>query len=107
MASCTTRQACVAATGSTHPGDVVGPPVVGGHPHIRLGPARVVQAVIEFLCGPLAQDPHRVGMPLRDGLVGLHSARRGSYHVLFEIDDDTRVVTDIRIAHRSSACRPH
>jgi mRNA-degrading endonuclease RelE of RelBE toxin-antitoxin system len=33
-----------------------------------------------------------------------HSARRGSYRVLYEIDDDTRVM--IRIAHRGSAYRP-
>jgi mRNA-degrading endonuclease RelE of RelBE toxin-antitoxin system len=35
-----------------------------------------------------------------------HSARRGSYRVLYEIDDDTRVVTVITIAHRGSASRP-
>jgi mRNA-degrading endonuclease RelE of RelBE toxin-antitoxin system len=35
---------------------------------------------------------------------GLHSAPRGSCRVLYEIDDDTRVVN--RIAHRGSAYRP-
>lgn len=69
-------------------------------------PPRVLPAVIEFLYGPLAQDPHRVGKPLRDDLAGLHSARRGSYRVLYEIDDGTQVVTVIRIAHRSAAYRP-
>lgn len=69
-------------------------------------PPRVVPAVIEFLYGPLAQDPHRVGKPLRDNLTGLHSARRGSYRVLYEIDDGAQVITVIRIAHRSSGYRP-
>lgn len=69
-------------------------------------PPRVLPAVIEFLYGPLAQDPHRVGKPLRDDLAGLHSARRGSYRVLYEIDDGTQVVTVIRIAHRNAAYRP-
>ncbi len=68
-------------------------------------PPRVLPAVIEFLYGPLARDPHRVGKPLRDDFAGLHSARRGSYRVLYEIDDDRGTVTVIRIAHRSSAYR--
>jgi mRNA-degrading endonuclease RelE of RelBE toxin-antitoxin system len=36
-----------------------------------------------------------------------HSARRGSYRVLYEIDDGSQVVTVIRIAHRSGAYRTH
>jgi mRNA interferase RelE/StbE len=38
--------------------------------------------VVEFLYGSLAASPHRVGKPLKLGLEGLHSARRGDYRVI-------------------------
>jgi mRNA-degrading endonuclease RelE of RelBE toxin-antitoxin system len=68
-------------------------------------PTRVIPAVVEFLYGPLAADPHRVGKPLRGELVGLYSARRGGYRVLYEIHDATRTVTVIRVASRANVYR--
>jgi hypothetical protein len=41
----------------------------------------VAVAVVEFLYGSLAVGPHRVGKPLKLGLEGSHSARRGDYRV--------------------------
>lgn len=55
--------------------------------------------------GPLADNPHRVGKPLRDDFAGVHSARRGSYRVLYEINDADHMVTVIRVAHRADAYR--
>ncbi len=69
-------------------------------------PPRVVPAIVEFLYGPLAGNPHRVGKLLRDDLDGVYSARRGSYRVLYEIDEDTETVTVLRIAHRRAVYRP-
>lgn len=69
-------------------------------------PVRVVPAIIEFLYGPLADNPHRVGRALRDDFAGTFSARRGAYRVLYEIDEANRSVTVIRIAHRAQAYRP-
>lgn len=69
-------------------------------------PARVVPAVIEFVYGALAEDPHRVGKPLRGDLAGLHGARRGSYRVLYEINDEQQAVTVVRVASRADAYRP-
>lgn len=40
-------------------------------------PERVATAVVEFIYGPLAEQPHRVGRPLRFELEGKHSAHRG------------------------------
>jgi len=40
-------------------------------------PPRVVPAIIEFIYGPLADNPQRVGKPLRDDFTGTHSAHRG------------------------------
>lgn len=62
-------------------------------------------AIIEFLYGPLADNSHRVGKPLRDDLAGSFGARRGSYRVLYDIDDDEREVRVFRIASRSTSYR--
>jgi mRNA interferase RelE/StbE len=59
-----------------------------------------------FLYGSLAVGPHRVGKPLKLGLEGLHSARRGAYRVIYRIDDHQRLVTVIAIEHRSDIYRP-
>jgi len=69
-------------------------------------PPRVVPAIIEFLYGPLASNPHRVGKPLRDDFAGAYSAHRGSYRVLYEINVVTHSVTVARIAGRADAYRP-
>ncbi len=69
-------------------------------------PEKVATAVVEFLYGSLAASPHRVGKPLKLGLEGLHSARRGDYRVIYRIDDQRRLVTVMAIEHRSDAYRP-
>ena len=69
-------------------------------------PEKVATAVVEFLYGSLAMSPHRVGKPLRLGLEGLHSARRGDYRVIYRIDDQRRLVTIVAIEHRSDIYRP-
>jgi mRNA-degrading endonuclease RelE of RelBE toxin-antitoxin system len=69
-------------------------------------PEKVAPAVVEFLYGSLAADPYRVGKPLKLGLEGLRSARRGDYRVIYRIDDRQRRVTVVAIEHRSDAYRP-
>jgi mRNA interferase RelE/StbE len=69
-------------------------------------PEKVATAAVEFIYGSLADAPWRVGKPLRFGLAGLHSARRGDYRVIYRIDDDLRTVTVMAIEHRSDAYRP-
>ena len=56
-------------------------------------PEKVAAAVVEFLYGSLAAGPHRVGKPLKLGLEGLHSARRGDYRIIYCIDDERRFRT--------------
>ncbi len=68
-------------------------------------PEAVAIAVIEFLTGPLVVQPHRIGTPLRRELAGLHSARRGTFRILYRIDDECRVVTVVRVEHRSGSSR--
>lgn len=69
-------------------------------------PEAVSAAVIDFVTGALIENPHRVGRALRNELAGIHSARRGTYRVLYRIDDDRREVTVLRVDHRGDAYRP-
>lgn len=69
-------------------------------------PPRVIPAIIEFIYGPLAANPHRVGKPLRGDFTGIHSAHRGGYRVLYEIDDATHSVAITQVASRSDVYRP-
>jgi mRNA-degrading endonuclease RelE of RelBE toxin-antitoxin system len=69
-------------------------------------PERVATAVVEFLLGPLRENPHRVGHELRRDLVGLWAARRGAYRVDYEIDHHGAVVTVLRVEHRADVYRP-
>ncbi len=65
-------------------------------------PEKVATAVVEFIYGPLADNPQRVGKPLRFELEGLHSARRGDFRIIYRITDR---VTILAIEHRADAYR--
>lgn len=68
-------------------------------------PGKIATACVEFIFGPLAENPHRVGKPLVGPLAGRHSARRGGYRVVCRIDDDRLVVVITRIDHRADVYR--
>ena len=70
-------------------------------------PEAVAAAVVEFMVAALIESPRRVGHPLRYELTGPWAARRGPYRVVYEIDDDDRTVTVLRIDHRADVYRPH
>lgn len=72
--------------------------------HAKL-PETVAAAVIEFLTGALIENPRRVGKPLRGDLAGIHSARRGTYRVLYRINDERHEVVVVRIDHRREVYR--
>ena len=65
----------------------------------------VATAAFEFITGPLLDDPHRVGAMLRSPLAERHSGRRGTYRVIYRIDDETRMVTVLAIGHRGEIYR--
>ena len=69
-------------------------------------PEAVAAAVIEFVTGALVGNPRRVGKPLRGDLAGIHSARRGTYQILYRPNEEDREVIVVRIDHRSDAYRP-
>lgn len=68
-------------------------------------PPRVATAVVEFVTRTLPENPLRMSKPLQNDLEELRSARRGDYRVLFSLDEDTRVLLVVRIAHRADAYR--
>jgi mRNA-degrading endonuclease RelE of RelBE toxin-antitoxin system len=69
-------------------------------------PAKVAAAVVEFLTLVLPENPLRLSKPLTGELAGLRSARRGDYRVLIEVDESSRQILVVRIAHRSDVYRP-
>ena len=68
-------------------------------------PEAVAAAVLELITGPLLENPQRVGIELRNELEGLWSARRGTYRILYRIDDVNRTVEVVRVSHRRDAYR--
>ena len=63
-------------------------------------PEAVAAAVLEFCEAALAVNPQRVGKPLFGPLAGCHGARRGTYRVVYRIDENAGVVHVLDIAHR-------
>ncbi len=66
-------------------------------------PESVAAAVWQFVSGPLLDNPHRVGKPLRFELEGYYSARRGQYRVIYRIHEREVIVDVIKISHCSDA----
>lgn len=69
-------------------------------------PEGVAAAVVEFILGPMTEAPTVVGKPLQRELAGYWSARRGSYRVIYRLDEHERQVLVVRIEHRSDVYRP-
>lgn len=70
-------------------------------------PEAVAAAVLEFCEAALAVNPHRVGKPLFGPLAGCHGALRGTYRIVYRIEEDTRTVQVLDIDHRAEIHRPH
>ena len=68
-------------------------------------PEPVAFAAHEFVVGPLLSNPQRVGKRLKAPFAERHSARRGTYRVIYRIDERARTVTVIAVVPRSDAYR--
>jgi mRNA-degrading endonuclease RelE of RelBE toxin-antitoxin system len=68
-------------------------------------PEAVAAAAYEFITGPLLEQPYRVGKQLLAPLDDRFSARRGTYRVIYRIDDKSHVVTVVDIGHRCDVYR--
>jgi mRNA interferase RelE/StbE len=69
-------------------------------------PEKVATAVYEFITTTLLENPQPIGKQLLlPPYAGTWSARRGAYRVLYEIDEDDRIVTVTAVEHRADAYR--
>jgi mRNA-degrading endonuclease RelE of RelBE toxin-antitoxin system len=68
-------------------------------------PEAVAAAVLEFCEAGLAVNPRRVGKPLFGPLAGCHAARRGTYRIVYRIEESTRTVHVLDIDHRAEIYR--
>lgn len=68
-------------------------------------PEAVAAAVVKFITGDLLCAPRQVGKPLQRELEGRWAARRGSYRVLYDIDEHAGVVTVLAAEHRRDVYR--
>ena len=68
-------------------------------------PEAIAAACAEFIYGPLAENPHRVGKLLRPESRLLYSARRGQFRVIYRIHDDIVVVEVVNVQHRRDVYR--
>ena len=68
-------------------------------------PERVAAAIVEFLVGPLINEPERVGKPLQRELAGYRSARRGAYRIVYRLLEEESIVRVVRIEHRADVYR--
>jgi hypothetical protein len=74
------------------PGDTARPPIGHGNS-------------VWLIDGPIAANPHRVGKPLEEPFDSYHSARRGTYRVIYRIDQAARTVEIHSVRHRRDAYR--
>jgi mRNA interferase RelE/StbE len=68
-------------------------------------PEAVAAAAYEFITGPLLRDPFRIGKRLLPPMDDRFSARRGTYRVIYRVDDKASVVTVVDVAHRRDVYR--
>jgi mRNA interferase RelE/StbE len=68
-------------------------------------PEAVAAAVLEFCDAALAVNRHWVGKPLFGPLAGCHGALRGTYRIVYQIDENNHVVYVLDINHRSEIYR--
>jgi len=72
------------------------------HEHL---PVDVAFAAMETISGPLAANPHRAGKPLDEPFDGFYSARRGTYRIIYRINEGKRTVEIHSVRHRRDAYR--
>jgi mRNA interferase RelE/StbE len=68
-------------------------------------PEAVAIAAYEFITGALVWDPYRVGKRLLPPLDDRFSARRGTYRIIYRVDDKARTVTVVDVGHRRDVYR--
>jgi mRNA interferase RelE/StbE len=68
-------------------------------------PLEVAAAAMETIEGSIAVNPYRAGKPLEEPFDGYYSARRGTYRIVYRIDEAKHQVEVHSIRHRRDAYR--
>ena len=68
-------------------------------------PLDVAIAATETIQHAIAVNPARVGKPLDEPFDWYYSARRGTYRIIYRIDDKNRIVTVVDVDHRRDVYR--
>jgi mRNA interferase RelE/StbE len=68
-------------------------------------PLEVALAAMETIEGSIAVNPYRAGKPLDEPFDGFYSARRGTYRIVYRIDEAKRHVEIHSIRHRRDVYR--
>jgi mRNA interferase RelE/StbE len=68
-------------------------------------PVDVAIAATETIRHSIAVNPSRAGKPLNEPFEGYYSARRGTYRIIYRIDEAKRVVEIHSIRHRRDVYR--
>ena len=69
-------------------------------------PLDVAAAAMETIDGPLTSILYRAGKPLEEPFDGYHSARRGTYRIIYRVNEEKHTVEIHSIRHRRDAYRP-
>jgi mRNA interferase RelE/StbE len=70
------------------------------HENLPLDSAAAAMAAID---GIITANPHRAGKPLDEPFDGYYSARRGTYRIIYRINEDKHTVEIHSIRHRRDA----
>jgi mRNA interferase RelE/StbE len=68
-------------------------------------PLDVAAAAMATIDGIITASPHRAGKPLDEPFDGYYSARRGTYRIVYRINEDKHTVEIHSIRHRRDAYR--
>lgn len=68
-------------------------------------PEAVAAAAYKFITGPLLREPYRVGRRLLPPPDDRFSSRRGTYRIIYRIDDGAHTVTVVDVDHRRDVYR--
>jgi mRNA interferase RelE/StbE len=68
-------------------------------------PEVIAAACQEFIHGPLAENPRRVGKQLAPPHYPRYAARRGDFRIIYDVRDDDVVVLVVNVRHRRDVYR--
>jgi len=68
-------------------------------------PSDVAIAALETIGQSIAGNPYRAGKPLNEPFDGYYSARRGTYRIIYRVDEAKRLIEIHSIRHRRDAYR--